>query len=88
MVFFNGYLLHQSLKNRTETSYRCVLVNHYPSCESLPPWTETRGRDYVSRADMRWVFPVAGIDPYAWKGYEQPEDTSDTRLYIRRATHT
>ena len=40
VVFFNGYLLHQSLKNRTESSYRRVLVNHYLSCESLLPRKE------------------------------------------------
>lgn len=88
VVFFNGYLLHQSLRNRTETSYRRVLVNHYLSCESLLPWTETQEGGPVARADMRRVFPVAGVDPYAWKGYEQPEDTSDTRLYIRQATRS
>lgn len=86
VVFFNGYLLHQSLKNRTETSYRRVLVNHYLSCESLLPWTETKDGDYVARADVRRVFPVAGIDPYAWKGYERQSDTSETQLYIRQAT--
>ena len=31
--------------------------------------------------------PVAGADPCAGKGYEQPEDTADTQLYIRQATY-
>ncbi len=84
VVFFNGYLLHQSLRNRTDGSYRRVLVNHYLSCESLLPWTETKEGYPVARADMRKVFPVAGVDPYAWKGYEQH---SDSRLYIRKATY-
>ena len=37
VVFFNGYLLHQSLRNRTRDSYRRVLVSHYLSSESLLP---------------------------------------------------
>ena len=41
VVFFNGYLLHQSLLNRTQASYRRVLVNHYLSSESLLPWVKT-----------------------------------------------
>ncbi|MBI5094807.1 MAG: phytanoyl-CoA dioxygenase family protein, partial [Candidatus Hydrogenedentes bacterium] len=28
VVFFNGYLLHRSAKNRSKSSYRRVLVNH------------------------------------------------------------
>ena len=83
VVFFNGYLLHQSLKNRTESHYRRVLVNHYLSSESLLPWTGTKDGEVVARADVRRVIPVAGVDPYAWKGYEQPQDT---KLYIRQAT--
>ena len=85
VVFFNGYLLHQSLKNRTKTSFRRVLVNHYLSCESLLPWTSTMDGEVVARADMRRVYPVAGVDPYAWKGYDEPDDTSETQLYIRKA---
>ncbi len=84
VVFFNGYLLHQSLRNRTDAFYRRVLVNHYLSCESLLPWTDTKEGKPVARADVRVVFPVAGVDPYAWKGYEKP---SDTRLYIRKARY-
>ena len=51
VVFFNGYLLHRSRKNRGQT-YRRVLVNHY--CN-------------------------AGIDPYAWKGYEE----TSKNIYFR-----
>ncbi len=43
VVFFNGHLLHRSLKNRTESSYRRVLVNHYLSGASLPPGRRRRG---------------------------------------------
>lgn len=68
VVFFNGYLLYQSLKNRTETGYRRVPVNHYLSCESLLPWTDVREGGPVARADICRVFPVAGVAPYAWKG--------------------
>ena len=85
VVFFNGYLLHQSLRNRTRDSYRRVLVSHYLSSESLLPWVKTVQDQPVARADVRRVFPVAGVDPYAWKGYEK-QPAAETRLYIRKAT--
>ena len=85
VVFFNGYLLHQSLRNRTQASYRRVLVSHYLSSESLLPWVKTVQDESVARADVRRVFPVAGTDPYAWKGYEK-HPAAETRLYIRKAT--
>ena len=84
VVFFNGYLLHQSLRNRTRASYRRVLVSHYLSSESLLPWVKTAEGLPVARADMRRVIPVAGVEPYAWKGYER-QPASETRLYIRKA---
>ncbi len=68
VVFFNGYLLHQSLLNRTKDSYRRVLVSHYLSSESLLPWVKTADEQPVARVDVRRVYPVAGVDPYAWKG--------------------
>jgi phytanoyl-CoA hydroxylase len=37
VVFFNGYLLHRSFKNRSEI-YRRVLVSHYMNAWSLLPW--------------------------------------------------
>ena len=85
VVFFNGYLLHQSLRNRTQDSYRRVLVNHYLSSESLLPWVKTADEQPVARADVRRVIPVAGVDPYAWKGYEE-SPAAETELYIRKAT--
>ena len=84
VVFFNGYLLHQSLRNRTKDSYRRVLVNHYLSSESLLPWIKTSDEQPVARVDVRRVIPVAGVDPYAWKGYEK-SPAEETRLYIRKA---
>jgi len=84
VVFFNGYLLHQSLRNRTQDSYRRVLVNHFLSSESLLPWVKTSDEQPVARIDVRRVIPVAGVDPYAWKGYEK-SPAEETRLYIRRA---
>lgn len=68
LVFFNGYLLHRSRKNRSEV-YRRVLVNHYMNAWSLLPWSLKEGES-VATADRRNVIPVAGTDPYAWKGYE------------------
>ena len=70
IVFFNGYLLHRSFKNRSNV-YRRVLVNHYCNAWSLLPW-QVREGESPANADRRCVIPVAGTDPYAWKGYENP----------------
>ena len=70
LVFFNGYLLHRSRKNRGDT-YRRVLVNHYCNSWSLLPWSLQDGERPAS-ADRRCVIPVSGVDPYAWKGYDDP----------------
>ncbi len=79
IVFFNGYLLHRSLPNRSETGYRRVLVNHYMSAESLLPWRHKEGVG-MARTDFRDVVMVAGEDPYAYKGYEDI-----TRPHVRKA---
>ena len=34
VVFFNGYLLHKSLKNRRRDGFRRALVNHYMRAEN------------------------------------------------------
>jgi ectoine hydroxylase-related dioxygenase (phytanoyl-CoA dioxygenase family) len=70
VVFFNGYLLHRSRKNRSNI-YRRVLVNHYCNAWSLLPWHANEDGS-VASADHRCVVPVAGRDPYAWKGYTTP----------------
>ncbi|MDP6117489.1 MAG: phytanoyl-CoA dioxygenase family protein [Planctomycetota bacterium] len=69
-VFFNGYLLHRSRKNRGNTTRR-VLVNHYCNAWSLLPWQLKEG-ERASTADHRAVIQVSGSDPYAWKGYDKP----------------
>ena len=69
LVFFNGYLLHRSRKNRGQV-YRRVLVNHYCNAWSHLPWYLKEGES-VAAADRRNIVPVAGVDPYAWKGYEE-----------------
>ncbi|MDX1934084.1 MAG: phytanoyl-CoA dioxygenase family protein [Capsulimonadales bacterium] len=70
VVFFNGYLLHRSFKNRS-TIYRRVLVNHYMNAWSRLPWSLREGESPAT-ADRRNVVPVAGVDPYAWTGYDTP----------------
>ena len=68
LVFFNGYVLHRSRKNLSDV-YRRVLVNHYCNAWSLLPWAvEVDGS--IAKTDNRRIIPVAGTDPYAWKGYE------------------
>lgn len=77
VVFFNGYLLHSSLKNRSQ-EYRRVLVNHYMNAWSLLPWGFEDGPT-VAKADRRTVTHTAGVDPYAWKGYVRPEEDASLR---------
>ncbi len=79
IVFFNGYLLHRSLPNRSEKGYRRVLVNHYMSAESLLPWRHKEGVS-VAKNDFRDIVMVAGEDPYAYKGCEDV-----TRPHVREA---
>ena len=69
LVFFNGYLLHRSRRNRSSV-YRRVLVNHYMNAWSFLPWhaTDDKTGDSGAQADFRGIVPVAGTDPYAWKG--------------------
>ncbi|MBI5834933.1 MAG: phytanoyl-CoA dioxygenase family protein, partial [Armatimonadetes bacterium] len=56
VVFFNGYLLHRSLRNRSQI-YRRVLVNHYCNAWSLLPW-QLREGETVANADRRCIVPV------------------------------
>ena len=68
IVFFNGYLLHRSLRNRAAGGFRRSLVNHYMSAESLLPWRHPPEDVFVAQHDYRDVVLVAGKDPYAYKG--------------------
>lgn len=70
VVFFNGYLLHRSRKNRSSI-YRRALVNHYMNAWSRLPWKVRTGESGAT-SDFRSIIPVAGYDPYAWKGTEPP----------------
>ena len=79
VVFFNGHLLHKSLKNRSEVTYRRALVNHYANAWTTLPWNLAGG---ISVDEYRMVVPTTGLDPYAWKGYgDQP-----THVFIRPHT--
>lgn len=62
VVFFNGYLLHRSKKNRSNHS-RKVLVNHYMTASSLLPWASG-----IAKEDSRKIQLVSGRDPYAYRG--------------------
>lgn len=74
VVFFNGYLLHRSRKNRSDI-FRRVLVNHYMNAWSRLPWQTAEGEP-AARADYRDIVMVAGEDPYAWRGTEDRADIS------------
>jgi len=65
VIFFNGYILHCSFKNRSQINRRSM-VNHY--CNA---WSPLFGGGHE---DIRTVYPVSGIDPYVWKGYADHKD--------------
>ena len=68
VVFFDGYLLHRSRKNRSQM-HRRVLVNHYMNAWSRLPW-QLREGETAALGDYRDIVCVHGEDPYAWKGTE------------------
>jgi len=65
VVFFNGYLLHSSLRNKSKDHFRTALVNHYMSAESMLPWDQDGSLPKTD--DLRDIVMVAGDDPYASK---------------------
>lgn len=76
VVFFNGYVLHSSQRNKTPDRFRTALVNHYMSAESMLPWDQD-GK-LPPTEDLRDIIMVAGADPYAHK------DTEDAnKPYLR-----
>lgn len=83
VVFFNGYLLHRSLRNRSTDRYRRALVNHYCSAWSPLPWLVRDGLD-IGTADYRTIVPVVGDDPYPERGIEDPPTT----VFLRPASGT
>ena len=80
VVFFQGYLLHCSLKNRSDR-YRRALVIHCMNGWSMLPWSNP-DLPVPSTGDRRAIIPVAGIDPYAWKGIAEHHRTP----FLRRCT--
>ncbi|TWF39982.1 chlorinating enzyme [Chitinophaga polysaccharea] len=66
VVFFNGYTLHSSLRNKTTGCFRSALVNHYMSAESMLPWDQD-GK-LPPTEDLRDIVMISGEDPYTWKG--------------------
>jgi hypothetical protein len=84
VVFFNGYLLHRSFRNRSD-GYRRALVNHYCNSWSLLPWAPTKtvpGQE-IPTLDNRTVTVVAGDDPYAWRGTSRTPSSVFLRRYAR-----
>ena len=82
VVFFNGYLLHGSYPNRSESRFRRSVQFVYMSAESLLPWDQVM-RGPTTR-DYRDIIMVGGTDPYAYKGVE---DISHAYLRKRGPTH-
>ena len=84
VVFFNGYLLHKSHRNRSDR-YRRALVNHYCNAWSLLPWVPTKTIDggAVATLDNRTTIVVAGSDPYDWKGQSETPGQVFLRPFAR-----
>ncbi|KAI9029233.1 hypothetical protein DFJ74DRAFT_657558 [Hyaloraphidium curvatum] len=61
VLFFNGYLLHRSTKNRSQ-DYRRVLTNHYMSGTSNLPWdaVDRTRKQSGAMADVRRVVHTIG----------------------------
>jgi phytanoyl-CoA hydroxylase len=76
VVFFNGYTLHSSLRNKTADCFRTALVNHYMSAESMLPWDQD-GKLMLTD-DLRDIILITGTDPYGYKG-----TTDDNKPYLR-----
>jgi phytanoyl-CoA hydroxylase len=68
ILFFDGYLLHKSNKNVTESGSRRSYVCHYMNADSMLPWSG--GTLAYPVEDYRDIVLVAGEDPYAFKGTE------------------
>ncbi len=68
VIFFNGYILHRSFRNKTKNQFRLSLVSHYMSAESMLPWNWD-GRIEL-KEDMRDILMISGRDPYGYKGIE------------------
>ena len=77
VVFFNGYLLHRSLRNRSDRS-RMALVNHYMNAWSPLPWMVDKGID-VGTYNVRTVVQTSGDDPYAWDPIQPPPASTFVR---------
>ena len=82
VVFFNGYLLHRSLRNRSNGT-RMALVNHYMNAWSLLPWQVGNGIQ-VGTADTRTIVPVTGDDPYAHKPITESPGVTFVRPRLRQ----
>ena len=80
VVFFNGYLLHRSHRNRSDGT-RMALVNHYMNAWSPLPWMLEHGID-VGTNDNRRVTMIRGTDPYADTPIVEPPEIT----FVRAAT--
>lgn len=66
VVFFHGYTLHSSLRNKTTDCFRTALVNHFMSADSMLPWDQDG--NLPATEDLRDIVLITGKDPYSWKG--------------------
>jgi ectoine hydroxylase-related dioxygenase (phytanoyl-CoA dioxygenase family) len=77
-VFFSGYLLHTSLKNRRTSGFRRALLYQYTSAET-PIAYHPRNVPVSNYSDNRDFVLVRGVDPYSWKAREDNRDSAFLR---------
>ena len=77
-VFFSGYLLHSSLKNRRTSGFRRALLYQYTSAET-PIAYHPRNVPVSNYSDNRDFVLVRGVDPYAWKAREDNRESAFLR---------
>lgn len=65
-LFFDGYLLHGSFPNRSESRTRRALLYVYADAASPVMFDPTSYQPTAQ--DYRDIVMVSGADPYAWKG--------------------
>jgi ectoine hydroxylase-related dioxygenase (phytanoyl-CoA dioxygenase family) len=86
VVFFNGYLLHRSLRNRSDRSRRAFVMHCMNAWSNLPWMVGMDRRVDAATHDFRCVVPVVGDDPYPDRGIATPPGSVFLRPWHDRMT--
>ena len=88
VVFFNGYLLHRSRKNRSDI-YRRALVSHYCSAQTLLPWMVTKEKEEegwtpATLDNSKFCHLVSGENPYSDRPFFDEAEPKVDGVMLRR----